>query len=408
MCIKIAFPFLRARLVLGQFSPNLAALEIAKDAYSVGELTYYIKHKLENDSALRGVWVSGEISNLTRHSSGHIYFTLKDEQASLSCVMFRNNAINYPTFPGHGQKISISGDINLYPPRGSYQLIAKTLKREGIGDLHQRFLALKDRLQKEGLFDPAHKKAIPRFPSVIGVVTSPTGAVIRDIINTLTRRFPHVKVILSPAKVQGEGAAETIVKAIDRIHAHGQADVILLCRGGGSLEDLWCFNEEILARRLFESEIPVIAGIGHETDFTISDFVADVRASTPTAAAELAVPDARELMGGLDTAQDRMKRALEDFILNRRLQLDSLTQSMENTLQSRIDQIRSELNVLEVKLHSLDMRRVLEQGYTLTLKEGKAVTSTEALNEGDEIETIYHHGRSRSTLTELTPKDDHE
>lgn len=383
-------------------------MELVKESYSVGELTYYIKHKLENDSALRQVWVSGEISNLTRHSSGHIYFTLKDQQASVSCVMFKGNAINYPAFPGHGQKISVQGDINLYPPRGSYQLIAKSLKREGLGDLHQRFLALKDRLQKDGLFEPGHKKPIPRFPAAIAVITSPTGAVIRDILNTLTRRFPHIKVLLSPAKVQGEGAAEQIVKAMDRIQQHGEAETILLCRGGGSLEDLWCFNEEVLARRIYESEIPVISGVGHETDFTIADFVADVRASTPTAAAELAVPDARELRGGLETAEDRMKRALEDFIQNRRLQLDGLTQSLENTLSSQIERLRSELNLLEVKLQNADMRRVLEQGYTLTLQDGKVLTDPTHLEIGAEIETIYHEGRSTSTITSTNPKEDHE
>lgn len=382
------------------------ALEPVNESYSVGELTFYIKHKLENDSALRDMWVSGEISNLTRHSSGHIYFTLKDEQASVSCVMFRGNAINYPAFPGHGQKISVKGDINLYPKRGSYQLIAKSLKREGLGDLHQRFLALKDRLQKEGLFDPALKKPIPRFPSVIGVVTSPTGAVLQDIMRTLKRRFPHVKVLLAPAKVQGEGAAESIVLALDLLHKHGAAEVILLCRGGGSLEDLWCFNEEVLARRIRDSKIPIVSGVGHETDFTIADFASDVRASTPTAAAELAVPDSRELLAGLDTAGDRMKRALEDFIQNRRLQLDHLTQNMENLLQSQIERLRNELELLEVQLKAADMRGVLEQGYTLTLKDGQAVTRAEDLNEGEEIETIYHQGRSTSTITQLNPKQD--
>ena len=324
------------------------ALEPVQESYSVGEITFYIKHKLENDLALRGVWVSGEISNLTRHSSGHIYFTLKDEQAAVSCVMFKGNAIHYPVFPEHGQKIAIKGDINLYPKRGSYQFIVKSLRREGLGDLHARFLALKDRLQQEGLFEPSLKQPIPRFPATIGVVTSPTGAVLRDIHQTLSRRFPHIKVLLAPAKVQGEGAAAAIINAIDLIHHHGEAEVILLCRGGGSLEDLWCFNEEIVARRIHEASIPIISGIGHETDFTITDFVADVRASTPTAAAEMAVPDSGELKSGLETAGNQMKRALEEFIQNRRLQLDHLTQQMETSLKSRLDRLRNELSLLEV------------------------------------------------------------
>ena len=371
---------------------------MSREKYSVGELTHYIKFRLENDDQLRSVAVTGEISNLTRHSSGHVYFTLKDETASLTSVMFRGTASRYPVIPGNGEKVILTGDINVYPPRGNYQLIVRSMQRAGLGDLHQQFLELKARLEKEGLFDPAHKKPLPRFPKKIGVVTSPTGAVIKDIINTLERRFPHLEVVVSPAKVQGSDAAPLIVKALGRLLKEPGVEVVILARGGGSLEDLWPFNEEGLARAIQGYPLPIISAIGHETDFTIADFVADKRASTPSAAAELAVPDVREIRSQLDEAARSLSTSLEYFIRYRRQLLDDYRRRLGSAMENKIAQVRKDLEMLELKLKAADMRTALEKGFTYTLLDGKAVTDPKKLKKGDKIETIFKNGKASSII----------
>jgi len=409
-----------------------------QNSYSVKEFTYYIKHLLESDPLLRNVWVEGEISNLTHHRSGHIYFSLKDQDAQINCVMWRASAQNHQgSFPKHGEKIRARGQVSVYPPRGSYQLVVQKVEKAGLGDLHQRFLALKDKLQKEGLFETERKQRIPRIPKTLAVITSPTGAVIQDILNTIRRRYPHVKVILVPTAVQGPAAAPQIVKNIQRINAYGQAEVILLCRGGGSLEDLWGFNEELVARAIADSDIPIISGIGHETDTTIADFVADRRAATPTAAAELAVPKAEDILAYLDESQARLGASLTQFINYRRQLLDDyqdrlslglerlverkqnlvneLATRMETLILSQLEQRRQVLGeyeihlqnstkeafaskrhlleLLEAQLKGMDMRQVLSRGYSVTLKEGKMVRDGADLQVGDQVETVFEKGR---------------
>lgn len=405
--------------------------------YSVGALTRHLKDLIETDLLLQDVVVTGEVSNLTQHSSGHVYFTLKDDEAQLSCAMFKGVAMQYQRrMPKHGAKVLVRGGLSLYPPRGSYQLIVRQLQLAGEGDLHQRFLALKDKLQAEGLFDPAHKQPIPRYPRRIGVVTSPTGAVIRDIVDTIRRRFPHVEVVLAPTVVQGEAGAASIRQSLSRLQSLPDVDVIILARGGGSLEDLWCFNEESVARAIHACTIPVISGVGHETDITIADFVADLRAATPTAAAEQAVPNADDLRAGLDEASLQMGRSLMHYIEVRQQMLDGIAEDMETAIQHQAHRIRQNLshwetqlrdrlvgavalkqqtlNDLQVHLESAaqnmvatyrqrldlmaaqlaqyDHRAVLGRGYSITTHEGQPVLDASSLAPGDRLRTYFAQG----------------
>ena len=278
------------------------ALFDASPRWTVTDLTRYLRQLLEADSSLQGVWVQGEISNLSRPSSGHIYFTLKDSGASLRCVMWRNEAARLRFAPQDGMAIEAHGSISIYEAGGQYQLYADILRPLGEGALYQEFLRLKALLEAEGLFDPARKRSIPEFPRRIGIVTSPTGAALRDMLNTLRRRLPLAEVILAPTPVQGDEAPPGIVAALRSLNRVAAPDVILLARGGGSIEDLWAFNDERVVRAVTESAAPVITGVGHETDFTLADFAADLRAPTPTAAAELATPvtvlDLKAKLGG--------------------------------------------------------------------------------------------------------------
>jgi exodeoxyribonuclease VII large subunit len=277
---------------INQKIPNIPESKIL----SIGKLTDYIKQRLENDTNLINIWVRGEISNCTLHSSGHLYFTLKDETSQINCAMFKNNFSSLKFEPKQGMKILVLSSIGVYKQRGNYQLIVSEMHPDGLGILHQKFLQLKEKLEKEGLFSKEHKKAIPKFPKTIGIITSPTGAVIRDLIINLTRRFPNIHIKVAPTLVQGADAASSIVKSVELFNKMEGIDVIILGRGGGSLEDLWCFNEEIVARAIFKSKIPTISAVGHETDFTIADFVADYRAPTPSTASEIAVPDKNALL----------------------------------------------------------------------------------------------------------------
>lgn len=278
--------------------------------YSIKELNRYIRMKLESDSLLGDVWLRGEISNFTHHSSGHMYFTLKDSDSRLKCIMFASHNQRLPFIPKEGTKVIARGNISVYERDGNYQFYVTAMQPDGIGSLYLAYEQLKSKLDAEGLFADSRKRLIPRFPRAIGVITSPTGAAVRDIIITLQRRYPSIPVYIYPVLVQGTQAAPSIVKAIEAMNRFGEADVLIVGRGGGSLEELWAFNEELVARSIAASAIPVISAVGHETDFTIADFVADLRAATPTAAAELAVPNIAELQQQWKRQQQRLIQAI--------------------------------------------------------------------------------------------------
>jgi exodeoxyribonuclease VII large subunit len=277
---------------------------------SIRDVNRYIKMKLEGDSQLQDIWLRGEISNFTRHSSGHLYFTLKDESGRLKSIMFASYAQRLPFAPKDGMKVLARGGISVYERDGQYQFYATAMQPDGIGSLYLAFEQLKKKLEQEGLFAEANKRPIPRFPRAIGIITSPTGAAVRDVLITLQRRYPSIPVLLYPVSVQGTNAAPSIVRAIETMNRLAETDVLIVGRGGGSLEELWAFNEEIVARAIRASRIPIISAVGHETDFTIADFVADLRAPTPTAAAELAVPHIAELKQQIGHLRQRMGKSL--------------------------------------------------------------------------------------------------
>lgn len=281
---------------------------------TVTALTKYIKRKFDADPHLQGIYVKGEISNFKQHSSGHMYFTLKDEKARILAVMFSSFSRSMKFRPENGMKVLIQGDITVYEPSGQYQIYVKEMSPEGIGDLFLAYEQLKERLEKEGLFSQQYKKALPKFPQTVGVITSPTGAAIRDVITTIKRRYPIANILIFPALVQGEQGAPSVVKSIEAANKNQEIDVLIVGRGGGSIEELWTFNEETVARAIFASSIPIISAVGHETDFTIADFVADMRAPTPTAAAELAVPHIDDLMEKVLNRQARLIRAMKEKV----------------------------------------------------------------------------------------------
>ncbi|MFD1176256.1 exodeoxyribonuclease VII large subunit [Paenibacillus puldeungensis] len=318
---------------------------------TVKELNRYIRMKLESDSLLAEVWIRGEISNFTHHSSGHMYFTLKDADSRIKCIMFASHNQRLPFIPKEGSRVIARGNVSVYERDGQYQFYATHMQPDGIGSLYLAFEQLKQKLGDEGLFATERKRPLPRFPRTIGVVTSPTGAAVRDILTTLQRRYPLASVVLYPVLVQGKGAAPSIVKAIRALNAMGEADVLIVGRGGGSLEELWAFNEEQVARAIYESAIPVISAVGHETDFTIADFVADLRAATPTAAAELAVPHAAELRAQLRQREQVLQQSLQHRLQQARERLrrlqgsPALQQPQRSLLQhaQRLDRLSSRL-----------------------------------------------------------------
>lgn len=330
---------------------------------SVKDLNRYIRMKMEGDSRLSDVWIRGEISNFTHHSSGHMYFTLKDEGSRIRAIMFATHNQRLPFIPKEGSRVIARGNVSVYERDGQYQFYAVQMQPDGIGSLYLAYEQLKSKLEEEGLFAAERKRPLPRYPKTIGVITSPTGAAVRDIMITIRRRYPQARAILYPVLVQGKGAAPSIVKAIRTMNDMAEADVLIVGRGGGSLEELWAFNEEIVARAIFQSDIPVISAVGHETDFTITDFVADLRAATPTAAAELAVPSSAELRGQLaqrqrqlnQGLQQRLKRSRERlfslqrspvlvhprrYMLQHAERLDMLSQRLQGNLKSRLSLVR--------------------------------------------------------------------
>jgi exodeoxyribonuclease VII large subunit len=364
--------------------------------YSVEEITRQIKLVLED--SFPAIWVEGEVSNYRPHYSGHLYFSLKDENAQISCVMWRSRAETLDFDFTDGARVRVLANIRLYEKSGRYQLDCLRMQPAGIGDLQMRFEELKRRLSEEGLFNQELKKRIPRFPQRIGVITSPTGAAIRDILSVLQRRAPSVQIIVRPAQVQGEGAAPDIARAIAAMNTYGDVDVLIVGRGGGSLEDLWAFNEEVLARAIFASEIPVISAVGHEIDFTIADLVADLRAPTPSAAAELAVPDEFELKAELEglrsglvqMMQERIKRARREIEQIKRSygmrrpvdavhqfmqRIDEYADRMHKAAGRKIVTQRDMVNALGRQLKQLNPDNVVSRGYAMLFHDGGLVTS---------------------------------
>lgn len=383
---------------------------------SVSDLNRYMKDKVDDDEYLKSVFVRGEISNFKHHYTGHMYFTLKDENSLIKCIMFKSSTLTLNFVPKDGMKVNVLGSVAVFERDGVYQIYCKAMQEDGVGDLYAKFKELKDKLEKEGLFDAEHKKKIPMMPKVIGVLTSNTGAVIRDIINVSTRRNPNCYIRLYPVPVQGPGAAEKIVDAIRFMNEHKLADVLIVARGGGSLEDLWPFNEEIVARAIYDSELPVISAVGHETDFTIADFVADLRAPTPSAAAELAVTDIFDLQDRINLYQRRLQLLLRKKVevlrlrydkcmksrcftepsylfQDRYLKLDSCVKNLEKAINLKMKDYKLQTVEKITKLDAMSPLKTLARGYTVVEKEDKLVKSVKDLKKDDIINVRLNDGK---------------
>ncbi|RUL81581.1 exodeoxyribonuclease VII large subunit, partial [Tautonia sociabilis] len=369
---------------------------------SVSELTALVKEVVETGFA--DVGVCGEISNLSRPRSGHVYFDIKDEGARIRAVLWRRQAARVPFDLENGLAVRAWGGLDVYPPQGAYQLIVRKIEPEGIGPLELAFRQLCDRLRAEGLFNPARKRPLPPYPARIVVVSSPTGAAVRDVLTVVGRRWPAAELLIAPAKVQGQGAAEEIAAAIALANRVSGVDLILLARGGGSLEDLWAFNEDVVARAIASSEIPVITGVGHETDTTIADLVADCRGPTPSGAAEQAVPDAREVLSRLDAIASRMARALTSRAVDARSRVEALADRAELALTRLLDRRRDRLAALAAQLDALSPLAVLSRGYSLTqrLEDSRVVRSPDDVAPGTLLRTRLASG---SILSRVEPSD---
>ena len=399
------------------------------DIISVSGLNNYIKSIFENNRMLTSVSVRGEISNFVNHRSGHLYFSLKDAEGQIRAVMFRSRASSLKFLPESGMKVIVHGSVTVYPRDGSYQIYVSSMQPDGIGALYLAYEQMKARLSEEGLFDEIYKKPIPEIPRRIGVITSPTGAAVRDIINVTGRRYPGADLFIYPALVQGEGAEESLVKALDYLDTSGLCDVIIIGRGGGSIEDLWAFNSEKLARRIFKARTPIISAVGHETDFTICDFVADLRAPTPSAAAEIAVPDKRELLMRIDSYDERLSSALLRTVERARERLDKLSMATdESGLYSLIDirreqvehlnekaaliinnllrQAREQLAKSGVRADALSPLSTLLRGYSVAEIDGRTVNSVSELNIGDEFSLRLSDGWIDGSIREIRKEKD--
>lgn len=395
--------------------------------YTVSQLNNYIKHILTSDPQMNEVWVRGEISNLTKHSSGHYYFTIKDHDSQLSCVSFRSTNRTLKFEPETSMKVLVFGSIDVYTVRGQYQMRVFDMRPDGVGELYKAFEQLKKKLQSEGLFDESHKKPIPKYPKKIGVVTSPTGAAIHDILNVAKRRCP-MDILIAPTLVQGEQSAQSIAESIEMLNKT-DVDVIIVGRGGGSLEDLWSFNEEVVARAIFNSAVPIISAVGHETDYTISDFTADIRAPTPSAAAELAVPNRIEIRRHIESLSTRMEQAATHITSKKAAHLDHLRRQIEperlNNLirqnQQRIDEItsrmeygikavlntkRSPLNICASRLDAISPLKTIERGYSITLKQKdqRIVGSIYDVKKGDGIRIVVKDGTIECSVDNIKEK----
>lgn len=402
--------------------------ERRENAMTVSELNTFIKSMFDSNRLLTSVYVRGEISNFTNHRSGHLYFSLKDADGQIRAVMFRSSAMKLKFLPENGMKVTVHGSITVFPRDGSYQIYVTSIQPDGVGALYLAYEQMKGRLEAEGLFDEAHKKDIPEFPAKIGVITSPTGAAVRDIINVIGRRYPLADIYLYPALVQGDGAEESLIAGIDYFDKSKLVDTVIIGRGGGSIEDLWAFNSEALARRIFECRVPVISAVGHETDFTICDFVSDLRAPTPSAAAEISVPDIRELMMRIDGYYDRLDRALSVMLNKKREKLDllassgalrsvsafmaplnekvsALSKNAELAFMKLLDAKKHRFAASLGKLEALNPISVLARGYTITEKSGEIVKSALALKEGDELSIRFSDGKASVSVKEIHKYD---
>lgn len=384
--------------------------------YTVSEITKEIKLLLE--ASFLAVWIEGEVSNLRTPGSGHIYFSLKDAFSQIRCVMFRSSALTLRTTLLNGMKVRLFGKIGLYERDGSYQLYVEKIESAGMGDLAIKFEQLKKKLKDEGLFDEDRKQHLPGFPESLGVITSPTGAAIRDIIKVAARRCPYCRLVLRPVKVQGRGAAEEIAEAIDEFNQFGDADILLVGRGGGSMEDLWPFNEEVLARAIHRSQIPIVSAVGHEIDFTISDFVADLRAATPSAAVEQVLPDKAELLAQLNGMMRRITenligktkrlrerlRSIEvsygfrrplDILSQRQQGVDELQKRAAKSIRHLLDFRKSHYESFRSRLESLNPDRILARGYSISRRspEGSILRDSDEVQIGDQVEITLHRGR---------------
>ncbi len=394
---------------------------------SVSQLNRYIKMNFDADENLANIFISGEISNFTNHyRTGHLYFTLKDDSAAVRAVMFNSSAKRLKFMPEDGMKVIARGRVSVYEASGQYQLYVDDMQPDGVGALNLAYEQLKEKLQKEGLFSELHKKPLPPYPEKVGVITSPTGAAVRDIINVLGRRFPYAEIVFCPVLVQGDGAHLQLTDAVNLFNSERAADVIIIGRGGGSIEDLWEFNDEGLARAVYNSEIPVISAVGHETDFTICDFVADMRAPTPSAAAELAVPDANELQYALSALKNRMflnvssgiadrrsrleyltskgtLKSPDEMLSNRSQRLDTAFSKMLSSYENRIGGKKVEFISAATALSKLDPMSVLMRGFAFVSdKNGKNVYSSQSLAKGDKINVRFHDGSAVCEVKEIT------
>ena len=368
--------------------------------FSVTQVNRYVKKLLEADALLAGLFIEGELSNFNAHSSGHLYFTLKDANAAISGVMFRGSAENLTFKPKSGMKVIAFGRLSLYEKSGQYQLYVDFLEPAGIGGLQLAFAQLKEKLEAEGLFAHERKRPIPRFAQCVAVITSPTGAAVRDIIRIIRERNPVVKVVISPAMVQGDGAAADISRAIREVNAWGGADTLIIGRGGGSIEDLWAFNEEILARAIAKSKIPIISAVGHETDFTISDFVADLRAPTPTAAAQMVVYDHNQLCDYVQNLAHNLTQGIHENIRERHAQTKDYLSTLTRTVKTRLAQEWQTLAHKEQLLEKVSPYTIFKRGYALTQSEnGTAITSVSNLHAGQEIQITWADGKANATIT---------
>ncbi|MDK0917582.1 exodeoxyribonuclease VII large subunit [Clostridium perfringens] len=383
---------------------------------SVGEVNNYVKKLVENDFILKNLNVKGEISNLKFHSSGHIYFSLKDENSKVNCIMFKNNAVNLDFRLEEGMKVEIKARLGVYHKEGTYQLYCENIKKAGIGELFEEFHKLKKELSEEGIFDEKYKRALPKFPKRIGIITARTGAAVRDIINVIQRRNKSLDIILYPAKVQGENAADSIIEGIRYFNNEKSVDVIILGRGGGSIEELWAFNNRELAYEIFNSRIPTVSAVGHEVDFTISDFVSDMRAPTPSAAGELVSPSLQEMINDLVNKKEFLHRAIDRRFLNAKRDVDLLHKGLKGNNPKHIIEKRiKEVNSLEEKLNFLGKRKIdkakdelialnsilqtlnplntLGRGYSVIMdKEGKVINEVSELKKNDMVKVIMKDG----------------
>lgn len=403
---------------------NIDTEKLDEMIYTVTDLNVYVRSLLSSESKIQNIWVKGEISNFTHHNGMHMYFVLKDEKSEINCAMFRSHNKDIDFDPEEGLEVLCRGDVGLYLPRGQYQLVVKEMIPGGKGKLYLAYEQLKKKLKKEGLFDEKYKKPIPFLPKKVGVVTSAEGAALRDIIRTLRDRFENIEIILSPARVQGEGSADEIVQSINKLDSM-DVDTIIVGRGGGSIEDLWSFNEEKVARAIFEAETPIVSAVGHETDFLISDFVADARAPTPTGAAEIVVPDKKELQKKLKDYKRRSDVALKNRInsLNEKIdnikksksfteplrmlddriqELDEIYSEIDRNWKRYIDQKIQNLKTQEEKLKALGPSETMRRGYSIVMdEEGELITSVDELNEDDLIDIRMMDGKLKAKIKEV-------